>query len=519
MVEATQPARGEIQPRRSTLIITYGALGLLFVFSFFHNLDQRLLWGDEAETADLALNILRGGVPMQSDGRNTISLYGPAIDSGHGGVWTWSPWLQEYVCAASMKIFGNTTWAARAPFTLVSLIAGVWLATILFRLYRSHTLTALFLTLYGTCTPLLLHARQCRYYGLLMLSSVVLAAGFLRLGKTRDWRGSLLITLGLTLQFYSNYMLVPGSLGALGLSVLILRRNRSAILGATVSVVAFAVLALPWVLFAEPWKQQGDALDAGGFLRGLAFYAPEIQHHIIAWPIAIVMVTALVKIVHARRNAASRDVSDFYVFAVISILSSLFTLSLVSVRFFRYLTPTLPLLLAAASVAIASVIPWRWAQIAVVLAVVSSNALSMFPRDPRHPFSMPFVAFAHSITHPYDDRFRAVLTYLRAHSKPGQSVWVGDSEFPLIFYSDLKIVNGRFPELLSRTPSPDWVLSESPGGVDTMWMRPPPGPYRRIAIPVPATDRVASVPEPHMYIFKSATSVYNFELYERVTTE
>ena len=37
-------------------------------FLLFYQLDNRLLWGDEAETALLAKNVLRFGIPKTTDG-------------------------------------------------------------------------------------------------------------------------------------------------------------------------------------------------------------------------------------------------------------------------------------------------------------------------------------------------------------------------------------------------------------------------------------------------------------------
>src|SRR5437016_2309946 len=91
---------------------------ILFIAAFcllFYQLDNHLLWGDEAETGVLAKNVLQFGVPKTFDGTNYILLHG-TVDETKDHVWTWSPWLQEYVAASSFRFFGATTWAARAPF-------------------------------------------------------------------------------------------------------------------------------------------------------------------------------------------------------------------------------------------------------------------------------------------------------------------------------------------------------------------------------------------------------------------
>jgi hypothetical protein len=101
-------------PRVIGIASMYVALAAVVFFFAFYNLGGRALWGDEAETATLARNILKFGLPKVDDGVNHISLHGDKYDA-RDGIWTWSPWLQEYVAAASFAAFGTTTWAARAP--------------------------------------------------------------------------------------------------------------------------------------------------------------------------------------------------------------------------------------------------------------------------------------------------------------------------------------------------------------------------------------------------------------------
>src|SRR5271169_2634660 len=103
---------------RFGVAVCYAAVfGAAFWLLFFH-LDNHPLWGDEAETAVLANNVLQFGVPQTFDGTNYILLHG-AVDETPNHVWIWSPWLQEYIAAGSFRFFGATTWAARAPFAFI----------------------------------------------------------------------------------------------------------------------------------------------------------------------------------------------------------------------------------------------------------------------------------------------------------------------------------------------------------------------------------------------------------------
>ena len=60
--------------QRVAVPIAYGLLLGAALFLCFYRLDARLLWGDEAETATLARNVLHFGVPKTSDGLNETTL-------------------------------------------------------------------------------------------------------------------------------------------------------------------------------------------------------------------------------------------------------------------------------------------------------------------------------------------------------------------------------------------------------------------------------------------------------------
>src|SRR6516225_1278993 len=83
---------------------------VLFALSFgllFYHLDNHLLWGDEAETAVLAKNVIQFGVPQTFNGTNYILLHG-TVDETPAHVWIWSPWMQDYLAASSFMLFGPT---------------------------------------------------------------------------------------------------------------------------------------------------------------------------------------------------------------------------------------------------------------------------------------------------------------------------------------------------------------------------------------------------------------------------
>src|SRR2546427_12443260 len=176
----TSDAFGSLRQHLPFALIAVIAAGLIFT-----NLGSDYLWADEGDTAVLASNILKFGVPKAWDGVTFM-------DSDFGAreneqlVMVRSPWVQYYVTAASFLVFGQNTFAARFPFALAG-----WMSILLvyFFLWRSigSRLTAFSAAaLLVLSVQFLLYARQCRYCALNMLLICWLFWSFFRMKSTRD---------------------------------------------------------------------------------------------------------------------------------------------------------------------------------------------------------------------------------------------------------------------------------------------------------------------------------------------
>ena len=244
-----------------------GGYGLFLAFAFFllfYHLDNHLLWGDEAETAVLARNVARFGVPRTFDGTNYILLHN-LRDENRDHVWVWSPWLQEYLAAGSFILFGPTTWAARAPFALIGWCSLVALALVAYKIYRNHWVALASVVLLGTSEVFLLHARQCRYYPISIFGEILLVYGIHQL-FAQNRRGIWFAALALILQFYSNYIVVVANLPALLILAWMLRQQgKAAMLRVAAVLGILLVAALPWLVYAHPWGQ-GKVLGGEDYL-------------------------------------------------------------------------------------------------------------------------------------------------------------------------------------------------------------------------------------------------------------
>ena len=89
---ATPPAAAGVLARLDWALVAVLAVA---AFLLFYNLGQRPFWQDEAETACLAKNVLRTGLPYAFDGVNVVSQEeAREFDKTGGYLWRWSPGIQ-----------------------------------------------------------------------------------------------------------------------------------------------------------------------------------------------------------------------------------------------------------------------------------------------------------------------------------------------------------------------------------------------------------------------------------------
>jgi hypothetical protein len=187
------------------------ALCALAAILLFWGLDSQYLWQDEANTAVLAVRMLRFGRPLAYDGVNLISTdnklreeagrVGQRTRSAKASIdfhvkqgdfkpdttWKWHPWGQFIVAAASIKLLGQTTLAARLPFAL----AGVVTVLVLYRLtltnFGSAAMAQIASLLLVFNSYWIIHGRQCRYYSLSSLFLVVTLLAYARWQRGGRW--------------------------------------------------------------------------------------------------------------------------------------------------------------------------------------------------------------------------------------------------------------------------------------------------------------------------------------------
>jgi hypothetical protein len=516
------------------VVALYAALFALASFGLFHHLDDRLLWADEAETALLALNVVNFGVPVVDDGRNDLSRTRPGSENRQA-LWVWSPWLDEYVAAASFLLLGKSTLAARLPFALFGLAALGLLGWTAWRVSRSHELCATAVLLCATCVPFLLHARQSRYYAIVMFAQLWIVYGVHRTLVAPGWRSGVHVCLGLVAIFYCNYILLPGTVLGLGLAGLLLARRHPRLVSQLVaSGVGAALLAAPWLLYARP-EGQASLMSAQNFGAYFVYYVGELHNHVASLAVVVVLplAVALVERVspwartlvspESRRVWEAPEARDLRVVLLCLVLGQLCFLGFAPDRFFRYVTPLLPLVLFFTAFVLVRFAPGRPLRAALLLGLVTTNWLAVGMRLPfpkQHTAAFTYPTFVRSVTSDYQDRLEGVLEHIGGEVQPEDSVYVDDHELPLIFYTGVRILEARdSQEVWQRDESahPDWVFPAGPSAlVNRRQLQFKPGRnYETEVIEVPRSPRGGSRPHPDAHAFFTADESEAFVIHRK----
>ncbi|HZR78875.1 MAG TPA: glycosyltransferase family 39 protein [Chthoniobacterales bacterium] len=211
----------------------------------FANLGGGYLWADEGDTAVLARNILKSGVPSAWDGVTFMdSDFGARVNDRL--VMVSSPWLQYYLTAASFLVFGQNTIAARLPFALAGLLTILLVYQVIFAATRDRR-AAICASLLTMCSvQFLLFSRQSRYYAVAMLLTCLLIDRFLRM---RSIRNAGLFTLVAVLLFHTHPIGIASvfALGALTLTSTFSAQRRPF----WTALPVILALTMPWFALAR----------------------------------------------------------------------------------------------------------------------------------------------------------------------------------------------------------------------------------------------------------------------------
>jgi len=334
---------------------------------------------------------------------------------------------------------------------------------------REHRFAFLAATLLVACVPFLIHARQCRYYALLVLTQIVLLDGFRALVTGKQRRGMVAIIGALAAQFYCNYMVIPPNVIALSLAVLpTVRRDWKTSLRLAGAMSMAGLLALPWLLYAEPWGQS-SAFSPGAASTRLSGYLTEVNYHLMPLLVlAIGAVASAYRWIRSREGESETGTGNGSEATVrllwLMIPSHLLFLSVVEVRYFRYLMPLIPVLMLLAAKILDCHTKNKPLVYAVWIVLAGSNLLAFswpFHSGLSHSFESPILMFSKSLATPYANRLEDFVGFIESEAEPGDTFAVHDPEFPLVFLTELSVLDVRFAEE-GWEHRADWIYTDSP---------------------------------------------------------
>lgn len=433
-------------------------VGALFLFV---RLGQILLWQDEAETAVLARNILRFGYPRAFDGVNLVWL--PGVHRADFA-WAYHPWASFYLTAASFKMFGVTTWAARAPFALLGWL-GLLLTYLLARevsgrlSVRRWAIVSLLL-----CVPFLLYMRQCRYYAPTVTLTLAWLLAYWAWLQGRRGATSWMIAVG-ALFFHTNHGAALPTAGALFLDWWWSHRRAASWRRTARVVLPIALLTAPWFWCVHDYNHAAGDWSFHRLRQHAEFYLRMTNKHVL--PLAAWGLFLLWRWLRRRRlvwNGEALRIDRAKVRTLLFLLAvTMGFLLLPEQRHVRYLVGLLPIWLLLQALLLDDWVRHRrWAGMAVAALVLGTNVFT------GARWRVPLADFAYELTHDYHGPNAAIVNYLNAHARPGERVKTPYDDRVLIFYTRLAVdpPNAVGPSNpFARETFPEWIVPR------TGWLR------------------------------------------------
>ena len=520
---------------------------LVFTILVILGANMHPLWGDEAETALFARNILKYGLPKGWDGVNIMGINNAVVLNKDLVNYT-SPWLQYYTAAASFLLFPQTSFAARLPFIIFSVLSMPLLYFLTLKLTKDKLSSFITVLIAGLSVPFILFSYQARYYALTSFAGLALAISIFKLTE-KNWRWKVVFVLSGVFFFYANYVVFAAFYLSLSVSYLIYlllskKSLKSYLFNLFVASIFIAVCTLPWFLKMKPFEGRGEIVRAEvniSYIKDFAAllkesYRPFNQNNALPILLIPLLFGFIFYLVRAKKNVA------FILFPSLLTLFYLFLMTLATAVAMtdtafihvRYTMSIFPFMSIISGVIAARIIRWNKAVGGLFLVLfIATNLLTL--QKPRS-FLTEFLKEA---ANPYPSPDKVVADYLAKNAKEGDTAFVSldRNHEPLIFYLGDKI---RFVNRVSRTnrrlfpwnrsvlpryiydfrENPDWIILYSKRGnygtfltFDYRFLSPGINmmDYKEVVLPIFFSDM--SRPEIEYRSFKEINPGYNDQVF------
>jgi len=436
------------------------------VFLLLFRLDHRPFWQDEAETACLARNVLKYGVPQAFDGVNLISQEEGREFNGDY-LWRWSPWLQVYLTAAAFALGGLTTAMGRLPFAILGIACVTLVYFLVKRHYGDLAWARLAAALLAFSVPFLLFARQCRYYSLGAFLVLVSLYAFRQKWQSR-WGPALLLAGSLGLLFYTNYLIFFTYTGPFLLAAVIFYRRELPLTRSLVLLFSIGVMLIPGLAIFRT-LEQASMVDFIPIWTSLNRYFGDLFQFMLPLPVALALIWRW------RRPGIPQDPKEkFAIFLTLIISLNLFLLALIPNSEHRYLIHLYPLSAILLGWVVCRVWSYqRFSGVLLGMLLIFTNWLHLVPMDwlritnrPMHNDlfmltypNFPLKLYLGELIFSYPDVNRNLIRFFQTHAQPGETILITYDDLPLQFYTSCKVLGGLQGGVPLRPGElPDWVV-------------------------------------------------------------
>ncbi len=430
------------------------------------SLDTRFLWDDEAETALLAKNVLRFGIPTAWDGEFFISqLCGQ--DVGSDLLWRQTPWLPIYISALSFKFLGVSVFSARLPFAILGALCVPSFYLLARFVLRERFMVTTAVLSWLTSVPLLVYCRQGRYYAPVLLASIwILLFTFRALERRHGSVAGLMIAM--VILFHSSCLLFAATGVAIAAASLIMGFRTRTWLPVWGALAAAFVACLPWMACYDLW---GKANAPGYWVEGLGSAVTVMNLFLLKldrylFPFSLFGVLLALLIVHRKQaglNAREQLLTLGFLCMMIGYMA---VICLPGWHFFRYL-----LFLAAPLLLLASLLLGvlaRQSQVAGILFAaifLFTNLLHGWLRllvpgigVPADPPRLPLRDYIAELQDHNPGPIQTASRFLQRYALPKDRVLVSYGDLPLRFHTGLNTRGGLSGSSLAGWTQPEWII-------------------------------------------------------------
>lgn len=416
-------------PEKAAVVLLL-ALG---AFLLLYNTGHYYFWADEGDTALFGRRVLTYGLPYGFDGRNLFEFRNGTLLNQDFLPTIRTPWLQYFVAALSMKLFGFHGFGGRALFLLIGFAAIVLHYRFITHYFSSKRLGLIYLVMLVTSVSMLLYIRQCRYYALVMLFPPLI--GYLYLRFYGRYRELVLVSILFFLFFHANPLSAVTFIASLALILFFYAdRQKTTFFFLWPSLVT----SLLGGLFYGWLYQNAGATDQGflrninpvEFLRIFWLYAKDYNETQLL-PVGVVMLLLFFWWRDGRpasTDLKTRRKKEASIFCII--IGTTLLLSVLSPQDsreehadLRYAAAIFPLLILVQAFVIDHVFAWRkWVALVLAALLIFTNLFTL------SPFRSYLAAFINENSHPYDNPVKVAVEFLAKRIQNGETMIVAQND-------------------------------------------------------------------------------------------